>query len=129
MPWLSQLDAGGNVSKSWELGHEPVVFGRGDDAQVKIDDDEMSRRHFEIKFLNDTHVLTDLNSSNGTWHNGRRVSHAYLKTSDQVAAGKTRFVYQVGTSTMLGFVENAYGTTFKDELKQIYSGAKKTRNT
>jgi pSer/pThr/pTyr-binding forkhead associated (FHA) protein len=123
MPWLTQLDANGNVTKSWELGQNSVVFGRGDDAQVKVDDNEMSRHHFEIKFVNDSHVVHDLNSSNGTWHNGRRVTHAYLKTGDQVQAGQSRFTYQVGTSTLMGFV----GSSFKDELKQIYSGAQKKK--
>lgn len=120
MPWLSRLDATGTVVQSWELGKEPVVFGRGEESNVPIDDDKMSRRHFEVKFVNDTHILTDLNSTNGTWVNGRKVMHSYLKTEDRVRAGETHFRYQIGTSTMLGFVEKAAGTTFRDELKKMY---------
>ena len=125
MPWLSQLDATGIVKKSWELGKEPVVFGRDDDVQVQIDDHQMSRRHFEVKLVGDSHVLHDLNSTNGTWHNGSRVIHAYLKANDRIQAGNTFFTYQVGTSTFLGILEHAAGTTIRDELKDIYKAAKK----
>jgi pSer/pThr/pTyr-binding forkhead associated (FHA) protein len=123
MPWLVKLNSDGHAAQSWELSKDPVVFGRNEEAQIQIDDDQMSRRHFEIKFVNDSHILTDLNSTNGTWHNGRRITHAYLKSEDQVRAGQTKFLYQVGTSTMIGMVEKAAGTTLKDELKKIYEQA------
>ena len=122
MPWLVQVGPSGTVLRSWELGKRPVTFGRGDDVDAKIEDHEMSRHHFHIDFVNDVHVLTDDNSTNGTWVNGRRATHSYLKSEDRIRAGGAQFLYQVGTSTMLGMAEKAVGGTFKDELKKIYDG-------
>jgi len=127
MPWLTRIDSSGSVLQSWEVRNEPVVFGRGDGITATIDDEEMSRRHFEIKFVNDSHVLTDLKSSNGTWVNGRKATHSYLKSGDRIQAGKSQFQFQIGTSTMLGFVEKAAGTTFKDELKKMYDAVEKKK--
>lgn len=120
MPWLMQIDSSGSVLKSWEVRDVSSVFGRGDDTTLTIDDPEMSRRHFEIKLIGTSHVLTDLNSSNGTWVNGRKVTHSYLKSGDRIHAGKSIFQFQVGTATMLGFVEQVTGQAFKDELKKLY---------
>jgi len=128
MPWLSRLDKDGIVQQSWELGKEPLVFGRGDDAGVVIDDHEISRHHFEIKFVGDAHVLNDLHSTNGTWVNGRKVMHSYLKSEDKVRAGQTQFRYQVGTATLLGFVEQSAHTTFKHELHKIYDDAESKKH-
>jgi pSer/pThr/pTyr-binding forkhead associated (FHA) protein len=126
MPWLTRVDSTGKIVQSWELGKTPVVFGRGDDVTVMIDDQQMSRRHFEIKFVNDSHILTDQNSTNGTWVNGRKVMHSYLKSGDQILAGQTHFRYQIGTATMLDMVQHAAGSTFKDEIKKIYKDADKS---
>lgn len=127
MPWLTRLDATGTVVQSWEVRDTPVVFGRSDEITATIDDDEMSRRHFEIKFVNGSHVLTDLNSSNGTWVNGRKVMHSYLKSGDNIQAGHTHFRFQIGTTTMLGYVEQEAGTTFKSEIRKIYDDVEKKK--
>ncbi len=122
MPWLTRVDSTGKVVQSWELSKLPMIFGRGDDVAVTIDDHQMSRHHFDIKWANDSHILTDLNSTNGTWVNGRKVMHSYLKSGDEIRAGQTQFRYQIGTATMLGMVQQAAGATFKDEIKKIYNG-------
>ena len=120
MPWIARHDSAGNILQSWELGNDPLVFGRGEDVGATVADDQMSRKHFEIRFVNDSHIITDQGSTNGTWVNGRKVMHAYLKSNDRILAGESKFRYQVGTSTMLGFVEKEAGTTFKGELQKMY---------
>jgi pSer/pThr/pTyr-binding forkhead associated (FHA) protein len=121
MPWLLRLDPTGKTSvQSWEIGKNPMVIGRADGIDITIEDDEMSRRHFEIKPASGSYVLTDLNSTNGTWVNGKRVQHSYLQSGDKIQVGHTQLMYQTGTSTMLGFVEEVAGTTFKQELNRIY---------
>ena len=127
MPWLVRLGPTGNSIQSWELGKDPLVFGREDDLPGHIDDQQMSRRHFNITFVNGSHILTDQGSTNGTWVNGRRVSNSYLKENDQIHTGQTRFLYQVGTSTFFGQAEKAVGGSFQDELKKIYGAADSKR--
>ena len=109
MPWLARLDNKGDVLETWELGQEPLIFGRGAESGIMIGDNEMSRQHFEITYVNNAHFLTDLNSTNGTAVNGQKVPTVCLKSNDRIRAGETNFRYQVGTSTMLGFVDKVCG--------------------
>ena len=120
MPHLVQVNATGNTVKSWELGDQPLVIGRGDDVQIKVDDLEMSRRHCEILCSNGRHSVRDNNSTNGTFVNGRQVTTASLKANDQIKVGQTTFLYHVGTSTFLGIIEKATGKGFGTQLKDIY---------
>ena len=55
----------------------------------------MSRLHFSIECDADTGRIQDLNSSNGTWVNGRRVSDAVLKEGDEIAAVGIRFAVHI----------------------------------
>ncbi len=50
-----------------------VIIGRGSEADVRIDDRDVSRRHCEIVIRADGIVVRDLGSTHGTWHEGRRI--------------------------------------------------------
>jgi class 3 adenylate cyclase len=65
----------------------PAVIGR--EADIALDDDEVSRRHARIRIAGDQLVIEDLASSNGTWVNTRRVEQAVLRPGDVVTLGRT----------------------------------------
>ncbi|OGQ81571.1 MAG: hypothetical protein A2289_24890 [Deltaproteobacteria bacterium RIFOXYA12_FULL_58_15] len=74
-----------------------AVIGRGSLATIRIDDSTMSRAHASIEVGEDgTHVLTDLDSRNGTRVNGKTTSGCTLKDGDTVAFGDVvfRFIHQ-----------------------------------
>ena len=125
MPYLVQLNESGSSVKSWELGEQRVTFGRGAAADETVDDQELSREHFAIAKVGHNHVITDLKSTNGTLVNGRKIGTQDLRGNDQIKAGATRFIYQVGTATMMGFAQDAMGESFKDQLQDIYKKAEK----
>ena len=125
MPWLVQLNEQGGSVKSWPLDDHPTTFGRGDDANACIDDQLMSRHHFVVSHDKGRYLIADQKSTNGTWVNGRRTDTATLHENDQVRAGNTRFLYHVGTATMLGQVEEKAGQKFHDVLQDIYRKADK----
>lgn len=77
-----------------------VVIGRGHDVDVVVDDERMSRRHFEIRAKEDEVVLVDLESSNGTFHNKKSVRRVALADGDWVQAGDT--LLKVGLVTVTG---------------------------
>lgn len=71
-------------------------FGRGNNTigrrtgEVPLTDVEVSRHHAVIEVFGRQMIfLRDLGSTNGTYHNGRRVSVARLATGDTVGCGKT----------------------------------------
>jgi hypothetical protein len=72
-----------------------VVVGRSRDSDVRVDDGNVSRRHFElVQQDSDTWVVVDLGSTNGTEVNGRRVSgRKALSDGDRITIGSTELVF------------------------------------
>ena len=87
------LDENGSMSQTWELGDQPMAVGRVASADVMIADDALSRVHFLITRQARGYLLTDLESSNGTWVDGRRTQTATLHHHDCILAGRTLFIF------------------------------------
>jgi hypothetical protein len=93
-PWL---DVDGHA---YPLLGPVTVVGRGDDADVVIDDPGVSRRHVEIRVTTDgPHLiahLRDLGSTNGTFIDGSRVTGAELREGNSITLGRTRLTFRSG---------------------------------
>ncbi len=64
------------------------IVGRADDADVRLEDDLCSRRHLKIYKEGNTWFAKDLNSSNGSFFNDRRLSEpVVLNTDDRLRIG------------------------------------------
>jgi hypothetical protein len=70
-----------------------LVIGRGNDADLRINDPGVSRRHAEIRVFPGETVpqvsVVDLGSTNGMLVNGTRVEHAMLDDGATVKIGNT----------------------------------------
>jgi predicted component of type VI protein secretion system len=79
-----------------------LVVGRGSNADLRIDDPGVSRRHVEFRVERVGPVVqlsvVDLGSTNGTTVDGARVQHAVLRDGSTVQIGSTRLVVRVGAS-------------------------------
>lgn len=69
------------------LTDSPVAIGR-EGCDVVLDGVEVSRRHARIERQTVGHVLTDLGSTNGIFHNGSRVASATLVAGDTIRIGE-----------------------------------------
>ncbi len=67
----------------------PITLGRDKAASVVIDDTECSRVHCAIRYWDDCFVIRDMNSSNGTLVNGKKIDVAKLSPGDIVRIGNT----------------------------------------
>ncbi len=56
---------------------------------VLAEDRTASRHHFEIQYTERGYLLIDLNSTNGTFLDGRRIERAYLSSGSQIRAGSS----------------------------------------
>ena len=68
-------------SKSGELivvGSSGVKIGRSAPADVVLSDRSVSREHCIVGLANDELIVTDLNSTNGTWVDGVRITRATI---------------------------------------------------
>jgi pSer/pThr/pTyr-binding forkhead associated (FHA) protein len=73
----------------------PVVVGRESGSDLVLSDPEVSRRHARLEAQRGIVFLRDLESSNGTFLNGRRVKSAIeLLEGDEIDVGTTRLVVE-----------------------------------
>ena len=96
MAHLSLLDENGLAAQRWELGTGPLAVGRGETADVIVNDLTLSRRHFLISREGNGYVLKDLESQNGTWVDGRRAQATRLHDYDCILAGRSLFMFSSG---------------------------------
>jgi pSer/pThr/pTyr-binding forkhead associated (FHA) protein len=70
-----------------EPGRE-AVLGRGEDCEVRIVSDQVSRRHAAVRVAGADYVVRDLGSTNGTLVNGERVEgERKLRPGDRIEVG------------------------------------------
>jgi Protein of unknown function (DUF3662)/FHA domain len=93
-PWL---EVDGQV---YPLMGPVTVVGRGDEADVVLDDPGISRRHVEIRVTTDgprlVATLTDLGSTNGTYVDGDLSRSTALADGAAITMGRTRATYRSG---------------------------------
>ena len=75
------------------LDQRRSVLGRSRDADVQIEDPNVSRRHAEIVQEGSAYWLVDLGSTNGTEVNGKRVQRARLDNGSQFTLGETTVTF------------------------------------
>jgi hypothetical protein len=73
-----------------------VVVGRSRECDVRVDDGNVSRRHFELlREGSSTWVVVDLGSTNGTEVNGRKVERRTpLDDGDRITIGSTELLFE-----------------------------------
>ncbi len=69
------------------------VLGRARDADIQIEDPNVSRRHAEIVQEGSAYWLVDLGSTNGTDIDGRRVHRARLSDGSRFTIGETTVTF------------------------------------
>lgn len=76
----------------------PVILGRSSNADITIEDRWVSRLHCELTEKDGMLVVRDLDSTHGTYVNGRQVSEAQLRPDDKLTIGMTSFAasYRLG---------------------------------
>lgn len=77
------------------LDREEVIMGRALEADVRVNDTQVSRQHAKITaVLNPAkktteYILSDLDSRNGTFVNARRIRRETLENGDKISIGET----------------------------------------
>jgi two-component system, cell cycle response regulator len=84
------------------LGLDGLVIGRSTDADLSIEHESISRQHCRVEATPEGYRIRDLQSTNGTFVNDRKIDMTYLRDGDQIRAGRVILKFVVGT------VEGAY---------------------
>ena len=113
MATLCLLGIDGKLRAQWEIRDEPVTVGRSAMADVKVEDNGLSRRHFMVVREGADYLVRDLSSRNGTWVHGHRALTDQLRDNDCILAGNTLFRFceeQAGAAPVLQPVTGPHGT-------------------
>lgn len=70
------------------------VVGRGQEADLRLNDQGVSRRHIDVQFDGFTATAYDLGSTNGSTINGHPMTAQQLQHGDVLRIGHSRLVFQ-----------------------------------
>ena len=77
------------------LSGSRVVLGRSREADIVLQDPNVSRRHAELRRDDGGWQIVDLGSTNGIKVNGRRVDNQPLRQGDQITIGVTDLTFEL----------------------------------
>src|ERR1043165_5319890 len=93
MPPRLAAISGKHKGATFAIAEEPLVIGRETAATVCLADASVSRRHSKIEKKDDSFVITDLESLNGTFVNDVPVRSRVLEHGDRVRVGDSQFLF------------------------------------
>jgi hypothetical protein len=78
------------------IGPEGATIGRGRQADIVLNDPNVSRQHAEIRPRGGSWVITDLESTNGSQLNGRRIEGPeVLRPGDEIELGASVMTFNL----------------------------------
>lgn len=83
--WVLKAKTGSIVGKSFPIPSTgKMVIGRANNCDIQLPANHVSRQHAEVHIAGGKLLVKDLNSSNGTFINRKKVSDGELKNGDEV---------------------------------------------
>ncbi len=87
--------SGKDEGSAYQVSQSETTIGRGDNADITIDDEIISRKHALIVFSNLEFRIKDLESANGTILNGSEVKEYALRNNDKLIIGETMLQFTI----------------------------------
>jgi hypothetical protein len=81
------------AGRTHEVTKPSVVIGRSREADVRLSDVNVSRRHAELRQEGAAYWIVDLGSTNGLEVNGKQVDRKRLRDGDRITLGSTEVVF------------------------------------
>jgi pSer/pThr/pTyr-binding forkhead associated (FHA) protein len=114
------VTTGPSEGKTYPLDKSSLIsVGRDDQCSFQLVDDEVSRRHLQIRFDPDqgTHFAVDMRSANGVFVNGERLTvDRQLGEGDVIRIGRSEIRYTEDDVTDIDLALDSYKKT--DEWKR-----------
>lgn len=112
---------GAGMGMRYSLGDTPLIIGRGNEAEIRINDHSVSRRHARIQPGADGYYCIDLQSTNGTFVNDTPASMYKLKDGDYLRVGNCIYRFLAGGNLEAEYHEEIYRLTIIDALTETHN--------
>lgn len=101
--------------KEYVIAENITTIGRIVSNDIHIADEMVSGHHAKIIKVQNNYFLEDVNSTNGTYINGKRLRKCVLKDGDKLTFGLYKMLFQVDSSAIID--EKFYNTEIKTDTK------------
>ncbi len=98
-----------------------MTIGREPGSDVLLPDLLVSRQHAELRVGGDNAEIVDLDSANGTFVNGQRITESPLYEGDVIAIG--HYLLQVQDGTLVEYVDSG-DVSFEAQGLSVFAGKK-----
>ena len=114
---------GDNVGKIYPLDKKTITIGRSDEFDIQLADSSCSREQAIIEFNdNNKPVLKDLDSTNGTFVNGAKITEINIEDGDKILLGfSSVFMFAIQDSLESKFQMNLYEFSITDHLTGAFN--------
>jgi CheY-like chemotaxis protein len=102
----------GLAAASHELGGKWTTIGRADGNDFQIAEASISGRHCEVKLRGDELIVRDLQSTNGTFAGGQKISEGVVKPGQTLRVGEVELRFENSAS----IPEATPGTSFVTKM-------------
>jgi len=110
---------GDEIGQVVNLEEAELTIGRQPTSGLILTDPGISRQHARIVWQDQTHVLEDLGSANGTYVERERITHRALRDGDVIQLGPNiLFRYSVTDSNQEAMLQHLYRTSVTDALTE-----------
>ncbi len=100
-----ELNYQGRKIATYETENEQISIGRHAKNDIRIDNLAVSGRHALIKKVMDAYFIEDLNSTNGTFVNEKKVGKYEIIDGDEVIIGKHSLIFHYREQPALSSVD------------------------
>jgi diguanylate cyclase (GGDEF)-like protein len=112
---------GPQMGVSFPLTQSRLTIGRASSCDIQIEDENISRKHAELLTKESICTVRDLDSTNGTYVNSRRVVEVELKDGDLLMISTSVFKYVSSGSIENRFFDQMYSMVTTDHLTRLHN--------
>lgn len=118
-PEATELEQQPRTNHPLSIGR--MTIGRDPASDVHLPDLLVSRNHADLRIGRDHAEITDLDSANGTFVNGQRITGSPLYEGDVIAVG--HYLLQVQDSSLVEYVDSG-DVSFEAQGLSVFAGKK-----
>jgi len=114
--------SGPMLGRLFPLSVGVTLLGRGQECDIVIKDNRVSRKHLKLKWGDEKAVIEDLKSTNGTFVNGEKIKRRTLRQNDKVHMSPTTiFKFSLADEDERVAIDELYELGVHDPLTGAYN--------